>query len=295
MTRENGTVSSMVDVVIPVYRECWKALEATLLACLRQTKPVNRIFVVDDGSPIPASLPKSVRSSEKVTLIRLKENQGISAARNVGISQSKTPFVACINVDVLPDSDWVYTCHRYLTDHPRVGACGTRVLPQDADSLLTRWRMRFLEAKLPAESGPVDFILGHAAFFRRAAIDQVQGYDSSHEQHKHHLEDSDICRRMRVCGWDSHFIADSQCVSIQNDSLRLIATKLLRDSGWYGYGNRHILFPVYFSISKWTVVRAGRNVFRGRFNFLLVDIALWAYSICIATGHIFRTNRTQQK
>jgi hypothetical protein len=42
---------------------------------------------------------------------------------------------------------------------------------------------------------------------------------------------------------------------------------------------------------KWTVVREERNVLRGRFYFLPVDLALWAYALSIATQctlkHIF--------
>jgi GT2 family glycosyltransferase len=290
MTGKNDSTIRQVDVVMPVYNELPEALEATLLACFRQSYALNKIFVVDDSSTVPAALPESVQSSPQVTLIRLAQNQGISAARNAGIAQSKAPFVACINVDVLPDADWVSICHKYLGDHPTVGACGTRVVPQNPDRLLTRWRMRFQEPRWPVESGPVDFVHGHAVFFRRAAIDAVQGYDSQRVQHKHHLEDSDICRRMRGRGWDNHFIAQSRCVSIQKDSLRLLATKTLRDSGWYGPGGASLL-PLYFHLSKWAAVRAGRNIFKARFHFLPVDIAVWTYSLFIATKRTLQSNR----
>src|SRR5208283_4966184 len=91
-----------VDIIIPVYKERPDALAATIFACLHQSYPVSRIFVVDDGSPEPVSLPDLGRFSSKVFLIRLAENQGISAARNSGIAHSNSPFLACVNSEVLP-------------------------------------------------------------------------------------------------------------------------------------------------------------------------------------------------
>ncbi|MGB2591795.1 MAG: glycosyltransferase family 2 protein [Candidatus Acidiferrum sp.] len=49
--------TAIVDVVIPVYGERPEALAATLSACLKQTYPLARIYVVDDGRSRPISLP----------------------------------------------------------------------------------------------------------------------------------------------------------------------------------------------------------------------------------------------
>jgi GT2 family glycosyltransferase len=290
MIGENDSAACQVDVVMPAYNELPEALEATLFACLRQTYGVNNIFLVDDGSPVPVALPASVQSSPQVTLMRLPQNLGISQARNAGIARSNALFVACINVDVLPNVDWVSTCLQYLVAHPAVGACGTLVVPQNQGRLLTRWRMRFQEPGWPAESGPIDFVHGHAVFFRREAIDSIQGYDAQRLEHKYHLEDSDICQRMRKKGWESHFVAQSRCISIQKDSLRLLATKNLRDSGWYGPSSSSLL-PLYFNLSKWGAIRATRNISKARFHFLPVDFAVWAYSLFFATKRTLQSKQ----
>jgi cellulose synthase/poly-beta-1,6-N-acetylglucosamine synthase-like glycosyltransferase len=214
MTHLDGNKLLAVDVVIPVYNERAEALGATLSACLKQGHPISKIFIVDDGSPVPASLPVGVQSSVDMCLVRLPQNRGISVARNAAIASSNALLLACINTEVLPDPDWLATCVNYLLKHPGVGACYTRLVPHRPTRILTRWRMRFLEAKFGDESGPSSFAPGHAVLFRKEAVDLVGGYDVRHRLHN---EDSDICHRMRSSGWETHYVAASRCISIQED------------------------------------------------------------------------------
>jgi cellulose synthase/poly-beta-1,6-N-acetylglucosamine synthase-like glycosyltransferase len=278
--RENDEVS--VDVVIPVYNERQEALEKTLRACFEQTYPIRRIFIVDDGSNEPVSLPIWARSSPQVSLLRHSHNQGISAARNQAIACSNSSLLACVNVEVLPDRDWLAACEGYLSEHPNVGACYTRVVPESPDRLLTRWRIQFHEQKYNEQSGPCVFAPGHAVLFRKKAVDSVGGYDP---RYRRNYEDSDICERMRRLGWETHYVAKSRCVSTQKDSLRGLAAKqLLRDSCW-SHLTDGPLIRLYFLLTKWTLIRAGRNLLQGRVYFLPIDAGIWACGFWKATTH----------
>jgi cellulose synthase/poly-beta-1,6-N-acetylglucosamine synthase-like glycosyltransferase len=235
--------------------------------------------VVDDGSSEPVLLPEWARTSPQIHLIRLAENQGISAARNIGIASSKASLLACINAEVLPEPDWLATCEAYLSNHSDVGACYTRIVPERPNHILTRWRMRFQEAKYAEQSGPAVFAQGHAVLFRREAVDAVGGYDV---RYRRIHEDSDICQRMRKAGWETHYVANSRCISVQRDSLTELAVKQLRDSGWFS-PKESSLARLYFDLTKWTLIRAGRNIIKGRVSFLPIDVALWACAVGIAT------------
>src|SRR5262250_259623 len=101
MTEQDVDKRRAVDVVIPVYGERSEALAKTLSACLKQSYPISRIFIVDDGSPEPISLPDWAVSLPEICLLRLPQNQGISIARNAAIVRSKARLVACINTEVL--------------------------------------------------------------------------------------------------------------------------------------------------------------------------------------------------
>lgn len=280
MTRQDDDRRLAVDVVIPVYGERAQALGATLSACLKQSYPISRIFVVDDGSPEPISLPDWARSVPEICLLRLPQNQGISAARNAAIQRSKARLLACINTEVLPDPDWLFICANYLASHTCVGACYTRLVPCRPHRILTRWRMRFLEAKFGEQSGISPFAPGHAVLFRKEAVDLVGGYDV---RRRLHHEDSDICQRMAKSGWETHYVVGSRCISIQEDSLKQLAAKELRETGWYS-PDESSLVHLYFHLSKWTLIRAGRNIVKGRFCFLPVDVAIWAYALWMATS-----------
>ncbi len=208
-----------IDVVIPVYGERPDALSATLSACLKQTHPISRIFVVDDGSPRPVSLPGWAQSSGQIYLLRLNQNGGISAARNAGLANSNTPLVACVNTEVLPDPDWLETCVDYLFDRASVGAVYTRLVPLQPNRLFSQWRMRFLEAKF--------------------------------------------------------------------DSLKQLALKELRESYWYSPAQSSLI-RLYLHLSKWTLIRAGRNLVKGRWGFLPLDAAIWACALWTATIRTLR-------
>ena len=291
MNHKNGNGGPAVDVVIPVYGERGEALSATLSACVNLTHPVSMIFVVDDGSPKPVSLPDWAQSSAQISLLRFPQNQGISAARNAAIALSNATFLACINTEVLPAPDWLDTCLDYISSHPSVGACYTRIVPQKPDRILTLWRMRFQEPKYPEQSGPTLFAHGHAVLFRREAVNAVGGYDV---RYRRHHEDSDICQRMKKAGWESHFVASSGCVSIQQDSLKELAAKQLRDSGWYSPAESSLL-RLYLHLSKWTLIRTGRNLLKGRIYFLPLDVAIWASALWTATWRTIRSLQARSR
>lgn len=280
-----------VDVVIPVYGERSEALAATLSACVKQSFPISRIFIVDDGSPIPVSLPDWAQSSTQMVLLRLSKNLGISSARNAAIARSNARLVACINTEVLPAPDWLASCVDYLLRHPDVGACYTRLTSATPRRILTRWRMRFLETKFGEESGPTEFAPGHAVLFRKKVLDLVGGYDANH---RFHHEDSDICKRMREAGWATHYLAESRCMSIQKDNLKQLAAKELRESYWYSPAESS-LRHLFLHLSKWTIVRATRNIVKGRFYFVPVDAAIWATALWTATARTLRYSRVHSK
>jgi Glycosyl transferase family group 2 len=147
--------------------------------------------------------------------------------------------------------------------------------------------MRFQEPGFEERTGPAAFAHGHAVFFRKSAVEAVGGYDV---RLRVTYEDADISKRLWKLGCEVHFIDPIRRVSIQKDTLRSLVVKQLRDTGWFSPAGSS-LPRLYLYRSKWTIIRAGRNVVKGRFYFLPVDLALWADALWIATErtvkHIF--------
>jgi cellulose synthase/poly-beta-1,6-N-acetylglucosamine synthase-like glycosyltransferase len=267
-----------VDVIMPVFNERQEAIEATLDACLNQTYPISHIYMIDDGSQIPAAIPQRIAPMGKVSLARLPRNLRNAAARNAGLEKCASPFVACINCEVLPAEDWLTTCVNYLSEHSDVGVCFTRTIPHHPNRILSRWRMRFQETKFGDVTGPSHFAPGHAVLFRREAVEKVGRYNTSLGNVS---EDSDICERIRASGWDTHFLAQSHCVSIQNDTVTEFAKKELSRNDWESPED-YPLSRLILQRSKWTLVRMGRNLLKARLLFLPVDVAVWTMTVKIA-------------
>jgi glycosyltransferase involved in cell wall biosynthesis len=87
-----------IAVIIPV-RDRSDPLRRAIASVMEQTSPVQEIVVVDDGSEI--SDPKETLnglSDDRLTLLR-QPPMGVSAARNLGIKASKSPWVALLDSD----------------------------------------------------------------------------------------------------------------------------------------------------------------------------------------------------
>ncbi len=84
-----------VSVVIPTYnRE--DRLPSAIRSVMEQTAPPAEIIVVDDGST--DGTPALVRAMPEVRYLR-QENQGVSAARNLGIHAAQHDWIALLDSD----------------------------------------------------------------------------------------------------------------------------------------------------------------------------------------------------
>ncbi len=91
-----------VDVIIPAYN-AEKFIERTLKSVVSQTHLPEKIIVVDDGSTDETvNVIKNFKKKSKVEIdIYRQENRGPNAARNVGLKNSTSEFVAFLDADDL--------------------------------------------------------------------------------------------------------------------------------------------------------------------------------------------------
>lgn len=92
-----------VSVVIPAYNRA-HTIAAAISSVLKQTRPADEIIVVDDGST--DSLREVIGSiSNKTVRIVRQPNAGANTARNKGIDESTSTFVAMLDADdqFMPD------------------------------------------------------------------------------------------------------------------------------------------------------------------------------------------------
>ena len=88
-------VQHLVDIIIPVYNRK-SFLKRAVRSVYNQTYPHWRLFIIDDGST-DGSYKEFCR--EKSQLFKLKENKGVSYARNYGIRQGNAEWLAFLDSD----------------------------------------------------------------------------------------------------------------------------------------------------------------------------------------------------
>lgn len=265
----NSDVSFLVDAIITTYNECSAKLNITLQSCLNQTFPFNKIFLIDDGS---AFFDKtSLLSHSSIEIIQLHTNVGISAARNIAINLSTSPFLACINVEVEIESKWVEKLVQTFSNgsnHNIAATFGT--LSTNNSSMYSKWRMRFHEQHYPSISGFVDFAPGHAVLFKKHAVLQVGGYT---ESLKLVHEDADLCIRLKEINQLTFYSSNASAISHQNDSIKNLSKKhFVRMT--VGKGKNLMIFKFIKTLFRDHFNRNARNIFNFRIRFFFIDFMI---------------------
>ena len=196
------------------------------LACLAaQTRPPERIFVLDNGSrdgsaaAAEAAIAADERLRSRATVRRLDANVGFAAANNLGIAAATTPLVALLNPDAFPEPAWLERLLAAAAAHPEAAAFGSRQMaagrPGIVDGLGDRchvgglvWRgghgRRLAAADLCDEE--IFSPCAAAALYRTVAIREVGGFD---ETFFCYVEDVDLGFRLRLAGHTARRVADA--------------------------------------------------------------------------------------
>ena len=172
--------SPLVSVIVPAYN-AKPYIEQTLDSLLNQSYPNLEIIVVDDGSRDGTALCVEVmaRNHPHIRLIR-QSNQGVAAARNRGIEESRGELIAPIDADDIWFPDAVTKLvNRLLESEPDVGVAYAWSVIIDENGLLDgRFRCSKIEGDVFGTLICHNFI-GNASstLIRRACLEKVGGYD----------------------------------------------------------------------------------------------------------------------
>ena len=247
---------------------------AHLMACvgaLRDTARVGNapnIVVVDNGSTDGSDA--DCERTLGVSVLRPGRNLGYGRAANLGIAATRAPVVAVCNPDTMLDAAGVEVVAERFALEQELGALGPRIenvdgtvypsartIPAFGDAVghavlglvwpenpSTR-RYRQLDAD-PAVPRDVDWVSGAAIWLRRAALDDVGGWD---ERYFMYVEDVDLCERLRGRGWRVGYeprvrVVHVQGVSTDRHPYRMIAQhhrSLARYAADHWHGPRRLL------------------------------------------------------
>ncbi|MBD2388332.1 glycosyltransferase family 2 protein [Cylindrospermum sp. FACHB-282] len=108
-----------VSIIIPAYN-AMTYLPTTLASVLQQTFTDFEVLIIDDGSTDHLHQWITEILDSRVKLIR-QNNQGISAARNTGINNSKGKYIAFLDADDLWETTKLEEQIYLLDNNPTIG------------------------------------------------------------------------------------------------------------------------------------------------------------------------------
>ncbi len=178
---------------VTLYVPAFKA-ESTLPACLeavgRQTAKPGRIIIIDDGSPVPVS-------SSLGEVIRHSRNLGLAASRNTALKTCRSPLLAALDADVVPEPDWLERLLEALASYDFVGV-GGRLIEQEQRNTADQWRATHMAQHWGDK--PVRnprFLFGANTLFHAHVLRAAGGYDPELRTNN---EDCTLCEKLYAAG-----------------------------------------------------------------------------------------------
>lgn len=115
------------SVVIPLYNKA-PFIAQTLQSVLSQTYSDFEVIIVNDGSTDGSEAAVQQFEDSRIQYY-LRENKGVSAARNFGITMAKADHIAFIDADDYWYPDFLQTMHRNILRFPqhRVFSCAIEI------------------------------------------------------------------------------------------------------------------------------------------------------------------------
>ena len=206
-----------LSVVIPTSR-AGEDLEICLVSLFEQRYPNLEVIVVDNasGDATLATLPGRFPG---LRVIHNAENRGFAEASNQGIEAATGELILFLNDDTSLESGALGTLVATLQARPVWGACQAKLLRMDnpqqldtAGSFLTRTgflvhRGAFEPEANFVESDEIFAAKGAALLVRRRALEDTGSFDRDFFAY---LEETDLCWRLWLAGWEIGFAADAR-------------------------------------------------------------------------------------
>ena len=200
-----------VSLIVPNWNGAHRLRE--LFDCLaRQTYPIHRILVVDNGSTDNSS---DVAAAAGASLIALNSNTGFSHAVNCGIRAADSEWIGILNNDVCPQSDWLRNLMEAATAANSWFVAGKLLDAAHRDRLdgafdaicrgACAWRCGHgrPDSELWNKPRQIRFAPFTAAIFRKDLFDQVGLLDETFESY---LEDVDFGIRCATRGFTGLYV-----------------------------------------------------------------------------------------
>ncbi|HEX3723148.1 MAG TPA: glycosyltransferase family 2 protein [Nitrolancea sp.] len=203
-------------------------LDSCLRALSENQIPPDEIVVVDNASNDDSLA--DLAGWPQVVVEASSRNLGFAGGANRGIERTDAPIVLVLNPDVEVDATFGDKLLHTFGSDEKLGAAGAKLRYPDGKvlqhaggeldrRLLTTQHRGYQQPDQGQWDNPanVDFVTGGAMALRRAAFDQVCGFDERFWPA--YYEDVDICLRLRAAGWQVRYQPQLTAVHVESVTL----------------------------------------------------------------------------
>jgi glycosyltransferase involved in cell wall biosynthesis len=181
MVDSSAIVKPDVTVLMPVYNG-ERHLAAAIDSILSQTHRNFEFLIVDDGSTDRSAEIAAACRDDRIRVIRLGRNRGLSAALNEGLAAAGAPRIARQDADDISEPDRLARQLAFMDEHPNVALLGTQgtVIAEDGrvNGVVSRPVGRDSMRWFSIFDNP---FIHTSVMFRTAVARDAGGYDAAYD------------------------------------------------------------------------------------------------------------------
>jgi len=208
------------SIVIPTFNRA-DSLQNCLHALEKQTLGTDRfeVLVVDDGSTdhTPVFIERFIKQTDLLLKYFQQNRRGPAAARNFGISASRSDLIAFIDDDCVPESVWLENLIKAMPENKKCAGVGGKIVRLN-NTLISRYIDDSRAMNHGNEKGKIRYLVTANALYRRSCLLEVEGFDTSFKWPGG--EDPDLSFRMEQLGYVLASTDDAVIRHEHRDTLR---------------------------------------------------------------------------
>ena len=193
---ENEEDYEGVTITVPAYNEGLN-VKKTVESLLKLNYPKNKLFLilVDDGSTDNTWEVMQEYKDHPQIKIFTKENGGKFTAQNLGLENTTTPFMGCLDSDSEVNPEALNRIMTYFADGEVMAVAPTIVSHNEGNIVQkaqkTDYELQIYIKKMYAFIDAIHVTPGPFSIFRKSVFEKIGPY-----KHAHQTEDQEIAMRM---------------------------------------------------------------------------------------------------
>lgn len=272
-----------VTITVPAYNE-GSSVKKTVESLLKLNYPKSKLFIilVDDGSKDDGKTWGVMQEYKDHPQIRIftKENGGKFTAQNLGLENTQTEFMGCLDSDSEVNPEALNRIMTYFAD-PEVMAVAPTIISHNEGNIVQKaqkvdYELQIYIKKMYAFIDAIHVTPGPFSIFRKSVFDKIGPY-----KHAHLTEDQEIAMRMHQNGMKIEHAPDAYVYTNTPKTVKALYKQRTR---WiYGFirnslDYKHMFFRrKYGNIGFITMPSGFISVFSVLFLFVFTGYNLYNY------------------